>query len=87
MTDSSQWTDTDERLVRPCHGRMVAGVAAGIAQYLEVDVTIVRIALVVLAFLGAGVPAYLAAWLLIPNEGELESVAEHVLHGHAHSHV
>ncbi|MHB8682411.1 MAG: PspC domain-containing protein [Acidimicrobiales bacterium] len=87
MTDFSRWADGDERLARPWHGRMVAGVAAGVARYLDVDVTIVRIALVVLACLGVGVPAYLAAWLLVPNEGEEESAAEHWLHAHSHQHV
>jgi phage shock protein PspC (stress-responsive transcriptional regulator) len=49
---------------------MLAGVAAGIARYLGVDVTVVRIVFAVLAVVGgAGVPLYLAGWLLIPEEG------------------
>ena len=49
---------------------MLAGVAAGIARYLGVDVTLVRIVFAVLAVVGgAGVPIYLAGWLLIPEEG------------------
>jgi len=55
---------------------MLAGVAAGIASYLDVDVTIVRIVLAVLTVLGgAGVPIYLAGWLLIPEEGTEQSIA------------
>ncbi len=55
---------------------MLAGVAAGIARYLGVDVTVVRIVLAVLAFVGgAGVPIYLAGWLLIPEEGAEQSIA------------
>jgi phage shock protein PspC (stress-responsive transcriptional regulator) len=55
---------------------MVAGVAAGIARYLGTDVTVVRIVLAVLAlFGGAGVPIYLAGWLLIPEEGSDQSIA------------
>jgi phage shock protein PspC (stress-responsive transcriptional regulator) len=55
---------------------MLAGVAAGIARYLDVDVTIVRILFAVLAVLGgAGVPIYLAGWLLIPEEGAEQSIA------------
>src|SRR5579875_515360 len=53
-------------IVRPVRGRMLAGVAAGAADYLNVDPTIVRIALAVLALAGPGVPIYLAGWLLIP---------------------
>jgi phage shock protein C len=55
---------------------MIAGVAAGIARYLDVDVTAVRIILAVLTVVGgAGVPIYLAAWLLIPEEGSEQSIA------------
>ena len=45
-------------LRRPTNDRMIAGVAAGIANYL-----------------GAGVPIYLACWLLIPEEGSDQSIA------------
>jgi phage shock protein PspC (stress-responsive transcriptional regulator) len=59
---------------------MLAGVAAGIADHLDLDVTLVRIVLVVLAFVGGlAVPLYLAAWLLIPDEGADVSVAEDLI--------
>ena len=52
------------------HGR-IAGVCAGLADYFEVDVVLVRAAWVVLSIVpGAiigGVLAYLAAWLVIPD--------------------
>ena len=49
---------------------MIGGVAAGLAEYLDVDVIIVRLAFVALAVLGgSGFLLYLAGWLLIP-EGE-----------------
>lgn len=55
---------------------MLAGVAAGLASYFGVDVTAVRLVLAVLTFVGgAGVPAYLAGWLLIPEEGAPQSIA------------
>jgi phage shock protein PspC (stress-responsive transcriptional regulator) len=64
-------------LQRPVEDRMLAGVAAGIAHYLGVDVTIVRIAIAVLTVAGgAGLPLYLAGWLLIPEEGCAQSLAE-----------
>ncbi len=64
-------------LVRPSCGRMVAGVAAGLARYLDLDPVLVRMALVVLAlFGGAGVVVYAAGWLLIPDEGEPACVGE-----------
>ena len=55
---------------------MVAGVAAGLARYLGVDVMIIRLAFVVLAIAGgAGIPLYLAGLLLIPEEGSGCSIA------------
>lgn len=56
-------------LIRRRRGRMVAGVAAGLARHLHVDVTLIRIGFVVLAFTGgAGVLAYVAGWVLLPEE-------------------
>jgi len=63
-------------LYRPFQDRMLAGVAAGIARYLGVEVTVVRIVLAVLTVVGGvGVPLYLAGWLLIPEEGSEQSIA------------
>ena len=50
--------------------------AGGIARYLDADVTLVRVIIAALAlFTGAGVALYLAAWLLIPEDGEGQPVA------------
>jgi phage shock protein PspC (stress-responsive transcriptional regulator) len=79
-------------LCRPIQNRMLAGVAAGVASYLGVDVTVVRIVLAVLAVVGgAGVPIYLAGWLLIPEEGAEQSIASEFIQSmparlHAKSH-
>jgi phage shock protein PspC (stress-responsive transcriptional regulator) len=55
-------------LYRPNGSRMIAGVCEGVAAYYRVDVTIVRVVTVVLAFVGGvGIVAYVAGWLLIPN--------------------
>ncbi len=63
-------------LRRPFENRMLAGVAAGLAGYFGVDVTIVRIAFVVLTLVGgAGIPLYLAGLLLIPEQGSDQSIA------------
>ena len=59
------------RLYRSRTDRQLGGVAAGLARYLNMDVTLVRIAFVLLAlFTGFGAMAYLAFWLLVPYEGE-----------------
>ena len=47
---------------------MLFGVAAGMADYFQVDVAIVRLAWVLLAFAGFGLPAYIIAALVIPSE-------------------
>ena len=67
-------------LCRPVSDRMLGGVASGVASYTGVDVTIVRIVFAVFALMGgAGVPLYLAGWLLIPDEGTGQSVAAELL--------
>jgi phage shock protein C len=71
-------------LCRPFEGRMLAGVAAGLADYFGIDVTIVRIAFVVLTVAGgAGIPLYLAGWLLMPDEGDDTSIAGRIIQSHA----
>ncbi|MGB7050460.1 MAG: PspC domain-containing protein [Acidimicrobiales bacterium] len=70
----------DERLHRSRQGRMLAGVAAGLADYLGVDPTLVRLGFVALAFMGGlAVPLYLAGWLVIPDEDGGPTVAEELL--------
>jgi phage shock protein PspC (stress-responsive transcriptional regulator) len=70
-------------LRRPYEGRILAGVASGIAEYLAVEVAVVRIGLVVLSLLGGlGVPVYLAGWLFIADEGAPVPLAEQWLHHH-----
>ena len=64
------------QLRRSGDDRMLAGVAGGIARYLNVNVTLVRVIIAALTlFTGAGAPLYLAAWLLIPADGEEQSIA------------
>jgi phage shock protein C len=67
-------------LRRAYDGRMLAGVCAGLADYLAIDVTIVRVAFAVFTFLGgAAIPGYLACLLLIPEEGSDQSLASSLL--------
>jgi phage shock protein C len=70
-------------LGRPAGGRILGGVAAGLARYFVIDVAYIRIVLVALSLLGgAGVPLYLAAWVLIPAEGSGVAIADGIT-GHA----
>ena len=87
-TENTQSTSTYDRparqeLRRSTDDRMLAGVAGGLARYLDVDATLVRIAFVVLTVVGgAGVPLYLASWLLIPEDGADQSIAASFLDSH-----
>ena len=64
------------RLRRSADDRMLGGVAGGIARYLDIDVAIVRVAIVALTLLtGTTAALYIAAWLLIPADGNDQSVA------------
>jgi len=78
--ETNHFDQTAPQLCRPVQDRMLAGVAAGIARYLGVDATIVRIVLAVLAVAGGlGLPIYLAGWLLIPQEGSELSIASELI--------
>lgn len=60
-----------ERLVRPRADRKIAGVCAGLAEYFDLDVTLVRVVWAITAVATALVPcvvAYVIAWIIIPEE-------------------
>ena len=64
-----------KRLVRIKEGRMLAGVCGGIAKYFDIDPVIIRLLWIAFTFVyGIGLFVYIAAWILIPEEGEEESV-------------
>ena len=68
-------------LVRSQKGRMVAGICAGIANYFGLDVTLGRVIVTVVSVLTGGTAAlaYLAAWMIIPGEGEKTSIAQNII--------
>jgi phage shock protein C len=57
-----------KRLYRSSKERILGGVCGGIAEYLNVDPTIIRLlwVLFILGF-GTGILAYLIAWIIIPR--------------------
>ena len=56
-----------KRLMRSSN-KMVAGICAGLADYLGLDPTIVRIAYVLMIFFGGfGILFYLVLWLIMPK--------------------
>jgi phage shock protein PspC (stress-responsive transcriptional regulator) len=79
-TDTRSATVTGQpgacQLRRSGDDKMLAGVAGGIARYLNADVTLVRVIIAALAlFSGAGVAVYGAGWLLIPADGQDQPAA------------
>lgn len=56
-----------KRLSRSAQNGIVAGVCSGIAEYLEIDTTIVRLIWVLSIFTGIGVIAYIICWLIMPE--------------------
>ena len=68
-------TDNIKRLYRSRSDRMLAGVAAGLADYLDVDPTLIRLLFAFGVFLsGSGAFIYLVMALIIPLEPEVEIV-------------
>ncbi|WP_028642709.1 PspC domain-containing protein [Nocardioides sp. URHA0020] len=62
-------TITSKRLTRRADDRMMAGVCSGVADYLGLDPTLVRLLTVVAALFSGGAVAigYVAAWILMPE--------------------
>lgn len=56
-----------DRLIRPRRGRVIAGVCAGLADYLGWSRTAVRVLFVVFGLVGAGELAYIVLWVLMPK--------------------
>jgi phage shock protein PspC (stress-responsive transcriptional regulator) len=69
-----------KRLQRKIEGRWLAGVCAGLADYLGVDPNLIRVVVAVLVLFGGfGALVYVLAWALVPEEGESASIAEKVI--------
>jgi phage shock protein PspC (stress-responsive transcriptional regulator) len=74
---------TYRELRRSRSDRMIAGVCGGLGRYFDVNPVFYRVGFVVLTLLGgAGILIYGASLLVIPNEGERDSIAADVLHHH-----
>ena len=72
-----------KQLLRTRNGRLVAGVASGLAAYFGVDVNLVRLAFGVFTiFYGLGILLYLVAWAVLPDEEEDGSILESFINRH-----
>jgi phage shock protein PspC (stress-responsive transcriptional regulator) len=76
---TTQPTENLKRLERSRDSRLVAGVAGGLGRYFDLNPAFFRIGFVVLTLLGgAGILVYLAAVLVVPDEGH-DSIAAEIL--------
>jgi phage shock protein C len=59
----------EKRLYRDDLNKKVGGVCAGLAEYLNIDVTIIRVIFVLaLVMKGVGVVPYLVLWIVLPKK-------------------
>ncbi len=56
-----------KRLYRNTDDKMIAGVCSGIADYFNIDATLVRLGAVLLVFAGPGLLAYIVAAIVVPE--------------------
>lgn len=61
--------DPARKLYRRRSGRKLAGVCGGLAEFINLDPTLIRVLFVDLAVLGgSGILIYVAMWIMVPNE-------------------
>ncbi|TFH09883.1 MAG: PspC domain-containing protein [Candidatus Atribacteria bacterium] len=66
----------ERKLYRSKNDSMLGGVCGGLGAYFNFDPNLIRLIFVVLAVApGIGIPAYIALWLLVPEEEERESTS------------
>ncbi|HQB28017.1 MAG TPA: PspC domain-containing protein [Paludibacter sp.] len=59
-----------KKKLRRSNDRMIAGVCAGLAEHLGIDITLARVGYVLLSILSAGFPGtllYIILWLVMPK--------------------
>jgi phage shock protein PspC (stress-responsive transcriptional regulator) len=71
------------KLYRSREGRWLGGVCAGLGRYFDLNPMIYRIGFIALALAGGtGILLYVAAWLVIPDEGVEDSIAAEAIKSH-----
>ena len=58
----------NKKLYRNIQNKMIAGVCAGVGEYLNIDATIIRLIWALIGLTGTGIVAYLVAALIIPEK-------------------
>lgn len=62
----------EHRLLRNEHDKVIAGVSSGLATYMQVDVTIIRLLFVLstIFLMGTGLLVYLVMWIVVPANND-----------------
>ena len=60
-----------KRLYKIEQGKKLDGVCGGIAEYFDIDPTLVRLAWILFSCMGAGVVAYIAAAIIMPRKSSV----------------
>jgi phage shock protein PspC (stress-responsive transcriptional regulator) len=82
MSEHTTHSPSIKRLERSSSDRIVAGVAGGLGRYFDLNPAFFRLGFVVLTLLGgAGILVYLAALLVVPDEGKEQSIAAEAVAG------
>jgi phage shock protein C len=56
------------KLYRSQTQRMMAGVCGGLAEYFNIDATVMRVLFLILAvFGGSGIVLYIVMWIVVPD--------------------
>ena len=80
MSTSETQSASIKELHRSHDDRILAGVAGGLGRYFDITPTFFRIGFAILALVGgAGILLYVAAWLVIPDERESDSIISEAL--------
>jgi phage shock protein PspC (stress-responsive transcriptional regulator) len=83
MSTSETQSASIKELHRSQDDRILAGVAGGLGRYFDLSPTFFRIGFAILTLVGgAGILLYVAAWLVIPDEGESDSIVSEALRRH-----
>lgn len=70
----------DHKLYRSETDKMVAGVCGGIAEYFNIDSTLIRLIVVFLTLWGGGgIIAYVICWIVIPTKSSIQTTSDDII--------
>ena len=67
IRESEESDHAEKRLYRSRESRMLCGVCGGIAEYFNIDPTLIRLLFVLFGLSGSGILAYIIAAIIIPD--------------------